>query len=266
MYLNSSKIQFCVDWSLDTKFVHSPKFSLMKFRRIKGKLWASWQVLKGGMLPSFAQAGEDRIIHYFFSRYIGTEHLTYLDIGANHPVLFNNTYLFYLRGGKGVCIEPDPKYTRLLKKYRSNDVILQAGIGSSGDTVADFYIFPGKTAAWNTFSLDEAETRKLDSGITYEIKKQQLLDINNVISKWIGNAPDLLSIDAEGIDIEILKSLDFARYSPKVICVESIAFGTKEFFSRKILSNLMETNGYVLYADTHINTIYCQKKLLPASE
>jgi FkbM family methyltransferase len=268
MNLNSSKIQICADCSLDTMFANTSNlYSVMMFRRIKGKLWASWQTMTGGMLPSFSQAGEDRIIHYFFLRYLGNEKLTYLDIGANHPILFNNTYLFYLRGGKGVCIEPDPKFTSLLKRYRRNDVILQAGIGFSSQTIeADFYVFSGKNAAWNTFSLEEAERRKAESGFKYNVQKQKLLNINDVISKWLGVPPDILSVDAEGIDLNILRSLDFDNYAPKVICVESISFSKGGNSPRQAMSFFMDQKGYRVYADTHINTIYCQKNLIPEGE
>ena len=234
----------------------------MDFRRLKGKFWASWHLMRGRILPSFSQAGEDRIIHYLFSHYLNQEKLTYLDIGANHPILFNNTYLFYLRGGRGVCIEPDPKYTALLRKYRRRDKILQAGIGFSGPSQANFYVFPGKQAAWNTFSKDEAENRVRESGIDYVVQKQQLLDINETIEHYLGNAPDFLSVDAEGIDLEIIKSLNFNKYKPRVICVETVPFQPEFDDSRSELSDLILQKGYRLYADTHINAIFCLNDIL----
>ncbi len=238
----------------------------MEFRRIKGKFWASWQLIRGRMLPSFSQAGEDRIIHYLFSHYLKKNRLTYLDIGANHPILFNNTYLFYLRGGSGVCVEPDAKYTALLKKYRSKDQVIQAGIGFSGNAVADFYVFPGKQGAWNTFSKEEAEKRTQETGISYLVQKQRLLDINETIEEYLGAAPDLLSIDAEGIDFEIIKSLDFHRFQPLVICVEAVPFEAGASHTRPVLTEFIVGKGYQLYADTHINSIFCRKDIFRVNE
>jgi FkbM family methyltransferase len=235
----------------------------MDFRRLKGKYWASWHLIGGRMLPSFSQAGEDKIIHYLFSHYLKKEKLSYLDIGANHPILFNNTYLFYIRGGSGVCIEPDPKYTALLRKHRRGDRILQAGIGFSGSSLADFYVFPGKQAAWNTFSKEEANKRMQEMGIEYTIRQQKLLDINETIAEYLGEAPDVLSVDAEGIDLEIIKSLDFNKYSPKVICVETVPFQPDSGDSKSEISGFMMQKGFYLYADTHINAIFCHKDLFP---
>jgi hypothetical protein len=52
---------------------------------------------------------------------------TYIDIGTNHPYKCNNTFYFYNRGSKGVCIEPDQQFAPLIKKYRKRDVFFANG-------------------------------------------------------------------------------------------------------------------------------------------
>jgi hypothetical protein len=64
------------------------------------------------------------------------------------------------------------------------------------------------------------------------------------------------------MDLEILKSLDFQRFQPDVICVETISFSitnTEEKLNDTI--DFMHTKGYFTYADTHVNTIFCKKEL-----
>ena len=39
-------------------------------------------------------------------------------------------------------------------------------------------------------------------------------------SKYKNKKIDFLDIDVEGVDLDALKSLDFYRYSPTLICVE----------------------------------------------
>jgi len=46
------------------------------------------------VIPSYSQFGEDRMIEHF-TAYSGG---TYVDVGANHPVLYSNTYKLYLKG------------------------------------------------------------------------------------------------------------------------------------------------------------------------
>ena len=62
----------------------------------------------------------------------------------------------------------------------------------------------------------------------------------------------------EGLDIEIIKSIDFVKYRPKVICVETIQFspkGNENIKNYDIINYLKEMN-YYLYADTNINSIF----------
>ena len=57
---------------------------------------------------SFAQCGEDRIAAFILDT-LSMPQPTYLDLGANDPCRLNNTFFFYLRGGRGVLVEPDPR-------------------------------------------------------------------------------------------------------------------------------------------------------------
>src|SRR6476620_2881599 len=72
---------------------------------------------------SYSQAGEDRILSYLFVT-MGIKNPSYLDIGANHPVEGNNSYLFYEKGGTGVCVEADPSLFEDLSSVRKNDKCL----------------------------------------------------------------------------------------------------------------------------------------------
>jgi hypothetical protein len=47
-----------------------------------------------------------------------------------------------------------------------------------------------------------------------------------VIEKHFRGDPDFLSVDTEGMDLEILRSLAFDRSRPAVVCVETLVFGT----------------------------------------
>ena len=78
----------------------------MNWTRILGKIGAARYILESKIYPSYSQAGEDQLVRYLFQS-MGIANPTYLDIGANHPYICSNTFLFYSRGSKGVCIEPD---------------------------------------------------------------------------------------------------------------------------------------------------------------
>src|SRR4051812_46243595 len=78
--------------------------------------------------PSFAQQGEDLALESVFG-FLRVAKPSYIDIGAGHPIIGNNTYKFYRQGGRGVLVEPNPKLAELLRQVRPNDTVIEAGIG-----------------------------------------------------------------------------------------------------------------------------------------
>lgn len=226
------------------------------FKRIISKCISCYYIFIAKARPSFAQVGEDSILYYLFHN-SGMKNISYLDIGTNHPVYGNNTYAFYLFGGKGVCVEPDPSLFTMVKKIRKNDTCLQVGIGLNEQSEADFYVF--SNSGWNTFSAEEASLRKA-SGMPYDkVLKIPLKNINDIIATHFSSSPDLISIDVEGLDFEILKSLDFNKYAPKVLVIETLRFGeTSKAMKHEEMIDFVRNNGYFVYADTHVNTIFCK--------
>ena len=55
----------------------------------------------------------------------------YLDIGSQHPISNNNTYLLFKRGWSGVNIDLDKKNIDLFNVSRPNDINLNYAISSS---------------------------------------------------------------------------------------------------------------------------------------
>jgi FkbM family methyltransferase len=193
----------------------------------------------------------------------------YLDIGANEPKYISNTYYFYEQGGNGILVEPNPFLCKKLKKIRSRDKIINAGIGVDEKEEADFYLFPNYANGLSTFSKKEAmhwqETGMQGLGkIKYEkIIKIPLINVNTILAENFETAPDLISIDVEGMDFEILQSLDFNKYRPKVICAETLAYNeNQKGYKINSIENLLKNEGYILYADTRVNSIFCLKELI----
>jgi FkbM family methyltransferase len=193
-------------------------------------------------------------------------HPTYLDIGANHPSYISNTYYFYIRGSKGVCVEPNPNLYKKIKKLRPRDKVMNVGIGINEETMADFYLFPKYADGLSTFSKEEAaywgETGMKQIGrIKYEkIIKIPLQTINTVIRNNFKQTPDFISIDVEGLDLQILQSLDFDSYAPLVLCVETLSYDQYQTeYKREDIISFVKNKGYEIYADTHVNTIFLRK-------
>ena len=235
----------------------------MNVKRFTGKVFAGLQILKSNVQPSFSQAGEDQAMRYLLYNCLNITNPSYLDIGTNHPIICNNTFYFYNRGSRGVCIEPDVQFEKLIRKFRKEDIYLKAGVGIGEATSAEFYAFPGKYAGWNTFSKREAEKRSIETGINYRtIQEIPLVNINEVMERYFTTSPNYISLDVEGIDLQILQSIDFKRFKPEVLCVESITFSTKnEEVKITEIIDYVTSQDYFVFADTHVNTIFCRNNV-----
>jgi FkbM family methyltransferase len=238
----------------------------MNLQRFIRKCLAGSYIIRAKALPSFSQAGEDVIVNYLFHQ-IRINQPSYLDIGTNFPIAGNNTYFFYNRGSRGVCIEPDPSLYELIKKSRPKDVIINAGIGFDESKQAEFYIFPHPYTGWNTFSKNEAESRQQQTGIRIkEIKTLSLKNINEVIAAHFNPHPNFISIDVEGLDLAILQTLDFEKFRPEIICAETITFSiNNKEEKRNDIEKFLRSRGYFVFADTHINTIFCREEAYKTS-
>jgi hypothetical protein len=209
---------------------------------------------------SFAQSGEDLIANFIF-HYLQIPRITYLDVGAHEPVVINNTYFFYRRGYHGVLVEPNVEMCKKLRAVRPKDTTLEAGIGVTAEREADYYLMT--ESAWNTFSKEEAEhmTRVTGGRIKVErVIKMPLLEINDVMVKHFGGAPTFLSIDAEGLHLAILKTIDFNKFRPAVICVETLIAGTNKHMPE--IPAFMETQQYVARGSSFVNTIFVDGSLI----
>jgi hypothetical protein len=82
---------------------------------------------------SYAQQGEDLVVNNILDMVRVKGPITYVDIGAYDPIFCSNSYAFYLSGGHGVLVEPNPSKIERLRKVRPRDKVLNVGVGLSAD-------------------------------------------------------------------------------------------------------------------------------------
>lgn len=209
---------------------------------------------------SYSQTGEDIIIKSIFEA-INVDKPSYLDIGAHHPTYLNNTAMLYKAGCRGINVEPDPILFSAFIKDRSKDINLNIGVATKPGKLT-FYVMDPPTL--NTFSESEADKYVSENG--FSIRKKLLLDVNtirNIVNEHHnGKFPDFLSIDVEGLDYDLIQSINYKKTYPKVICVETITYSSngKGIKQKKIINHL-QSQGYMVFADTYINTIFVRKDL-----
>ena len=237
-----------------------------RWRKLRGALadsesgWpriAAYLRMRAGIYyrKSWSQCGEDLILRYLFD-ILHIPRPSYIDIGAHHPWRYNNTYLFYRQGASGLNVEPDPSLHAALRRWRRRDINLNAGIGPRAAEM-DFYVMSERTL--NTFSADEARNYVDKHGFRIDATKRiGVQTFAQAVDTHLGRTPDLVSLDVEGLDLDILRSIDFSRYRPHAFCVETVSYagGDGSGVKNAAIHTLMLQNGYMLYADTYINSVF----------
>lgn len=154
----------------------------------------------------------------------GISHGCYLDIGASNPVDDSNTFAFYLKGWRGVVVEPLP-YDDSWQLQRSEDIFLNVGVGAKpGDLTLNIY---DSAQQISTGSADTVAHWR-HHGITPTSNiSVPMLTLNQIISEYIPDRPiHLLSIDVEGMEYEVLKGMSFQDYRPWVLILEATLPGS----------------------------------------
>jgi FkbM family methyltransferase len=199
---------------------------------------------------SWSQEGEDMILRRIFeNQSVGF----YVDVGAHHPFRFSNTCCFYRRGWHGINIDADPAAIEAFRRARPRDINLSVGVLDSPGK-STFHVF--SDPALNTFDEELASQREKLTGYRVLEKRVVVTDrLDSILVRHLpqGSAIDILNVDAEGRDLEVLRSNDWRRFRPRCVLVEARIAGLDELGSDSTNIFLSE-QGYRLYAKT-VNTL-----------
>lgn len=203
---------------------------------------------------SYAQHGDDFFILNCFDL-MGIQRPSYLDIGAHHPQTISNTALLYERGCRGINVEANPNLIANFRKLRPEDLTLNIGVAPQRGKLP-FYMYHQESGR-NTFSSEEMTsfTSQYPEHPVRDILYIEVMTINDVVEGTGGFFPDLLTMDIEGLDYDVLKSADFSRSAPKLICVE-----TRREDGEKMRS-MMKEKGYAFVARVTENLFFCRNDL-----
>lgn len=166
----------------------------------------------------YSQDGEDLILDRLLD---GAANGFFVDIGAHHPARFSNTYLFYLRGWRGINVDAQPGSMAPFRSKRPRDINVECGVGAVAGR-ATYYQF--NEPALNTFS--ETEMR-LKNKPPYRLVSEVQVPVRplaDLLREHLpaGQAIDFLSVDVEGKDLEVLQSNDWSAYRPRFVLAETL--------------------------------------------
>jgi FkbM family methyltransferase len=197
---------------------------------------------------SYSQYAEDLIIQSYFSRKL--KNGRYVDVGCHHPRRGSNTYGLYKKGWSGILIDLEKTKVLANQLSRRRDKVILAAVSDAEEWLE---IFSDKSYSTNT-TIKKNQNSSNEKSIGH-IKTQTLtniLDEQNFQKKF-----ELLSIDVEGVDLQVLKGLNLKCYQPQIICIENWKSkdGASGILSSEIHQYLSD-QSYELVAFSGLSTIY----------
>lgn len=200
---------------------------------------------------SYAQFGEDILTkHLFEEGYKGF----FVDVGAHRPVQHSNTFYFYNKGWRGINIDATPGSMKLFRALRPKDINVEAAVSDKNESLT-FFCFDQPLL--NGF-YDEAEVQKNVRERKYRLISKTKIEtrtLTQILDQYLPPRQpiDFLSIDVEGLDLSVLRSIDWSRYRPKVILIEILHFDFRKLPQYEIY-NFLSGQGYTFYSRT-VNTL-----------
>ena len=146
----------------------------------------------------------------------------YIDIGSGHPVYDNMSFAFYLKGWRGITVEPNPWLAQLTRAVRPRDRHIEALVGAAAGE-ATFYLvdeFHGLSTMIAEPCPGGADAIRQDVAGDHRPGH----DARGAVPAPRARASfDFLKVDVEGAEPDVLLNGDWQSYRPKVIVVEALA-------------------------------------------
>jgi FkbM family methyltransferase len=206
----------------------------------------------------YSQTGEDAILaHLLFGHDSGF----YVDVGAFHPIKYSNTYYFYQRGWMGINIEPTPGQGDLFKKLRPRDINLACAVSQARGRV--------RLTMFNDPAVNSADKQMIDRHIntgqfhpTGEIVVEAY-PLAEILETHMPPAMDLtfLSVDVEGMELEVLESNQWDRFRPRFIAVEWLEPPSVRQAISSGLHRFLERQKYEFICKTPATLIFCESEV-----
>lgn len=182
----------------------------------------------------------------------------YVDVGAYHPRMHSNTYKLYLKGWRGLTIEPNPDAAAAFRSARPRDRHLTIGIAEHR-AVLTYHRF--RDATQNTFDDDRADIVASEKTGDVSIA---CMPLNDVFEEHCqGRHVDLLNVDCEGRDLEVIRSLDWRRHRPTAVIVEDFeqfAAGASPAPYAGAIRSFMLARNYALAAQAIFSFVYVDRE------
>jgi FkbM family methyltransferase len=185
-------------------------------RRPSGGAPADWRAVHF----SYSHFGEDLVVFHLLRDRLERGRGCYIDVGAFDPVLHSNTYLLYLHEWRGLNIDASAQRLSCFTAARPDDTNVVAAVS---DAARDVLFLEYPTAGTSRVVAADDPYRENDLGeAPSAIIPSRTRTLSDILAEHCpAGGVDFLNVDCEGLDLAVLRGLDWSRWSPRVIAVEA---------------------------------------------
>jgi len=184
---------------------------------------------------------------------------TYLEIGAGDGISRSNTYVFNkVFNWKGLLVEMASNDFKKLEQNRPNDVTVNAAVCSEEQVLHYSDRFGYFNAIWE-FTESNFRDKFWGKNVAIDqLKEIRCTPVQKLLTEKVGNDSffDFMSIDVEGAELSVVKSIDFTKVGFGVVYVETSRYNNETIDE---IIQIMKDNGYVWHSTKDRETWFTNK-------
>tara|TARA_R110000824_G_scaffold188312_3_gene369641 strand:- start:32 stop:676 length:645 start_codon:yes stop_codon:yes gene_type:complete len=200
----------------------------------------------------YGQFSTDSLVELYF---LGKTQGTCVEVGAANGHRGSNTLYFEKMGWRTLCIEPNPKYFKLVEETRKEAV--QYACGSANMESVPFTVFDiGQRNIMSSVSGLKPDQRLVQEHLDKKLINEQyqvnveVRTLNDILQEAnFDKKIDFISIDTEGTELDVLKGLDLNQWDISLLLVENN-------YNDPDIEQYLNEFGYIKDARWKINDFY----------
>lgn len=190
----------------------------------------------------FRDSDEVRVISDYLIGTMGITKGTFVEVGAFQPMELSQTYAFEQAGWSGILVEPVAEHAAALRQQRRAPVF-EVACGSPENHGS---LMPIRVAG----GLSTMRTSDLTHDLAAkEVRSVRVVTLDSVLGEAGVTAIDFLSIDVEGMEIDVLRGFSIERFQPRLALIEDHCEGLGKH-------RYMQSKGYKLVRRSGLNSWY----------
>lgn len=207
------------------------------------------------MMISYAQAREDILLNRAL-RHVPHERGFYIDVGGFDPHYDSVTKHFYDHGWRGINVEPGEHLFPKFESDRPRDINLKVAVTDAPGEVIFHEIGNEQLGTLEKRFAD----MHVDAGKTRRSYTVPAMTLTQICEQHVTGNIHFLKIDVEGHEAAVVRGMDFSRYRPWILVIESVVPNNMHIPTFQEWEHDVLAGGYEFVYTDILNRYYIAKE------